>query len=70
MSIESIRVIDRLDEQVGGRFLLTALLQRRIQDIVRGSPTIIDGATPFRSALAEIDAGKIELIEPASDELL
>ncbi len=70
MGLDSIRLIDRLDQEVGGRFRLTALLQRRVQDLVRGSPTIVDGPTPLRTALAEIEAGKIELSEPAQDELL
>jgi DNA-directed RNA polymerase subunit K/omega len=63
MGIDTIRQIDRLDERVGGRFKLTALLQRRIQEVIRGSPRLIEGKTPLRSALAEIEAGKIELID-------
>jgi DNA-directed RNA polymerase subunit K/omega len=64
MGLDVIQKIDRLDEKVGGRFRLTALIQRRIQETVRGSPRLIDGKTPLRSALAEIEAGKIELIDP------
>lgn len=63
MGIDVIRQIDRLDAKVGGRFRLTALLQKRIQEVVRGSPRFIDAKTPMRSALAEIEAGKIELTE-------
>ena len=63
MGIDTIRQIDKLDEVVGGRFKLTALLQRRIQEVIRGSPRLIEGKTPLRSALAEIEAGKIELVE-------
>ena len=63
MGIDTIRQIDRLDERVGGRFKLTALLQRRIQEVIKGSPRFIEGKTPLRSALAEIEAGKIELTE-------
>jgi DNA-directed RNA polymerase subunit K/omega len=64
MGIDTIRQIDRLDETVGGRFKLTALLQRRIQEVIKGSPRLIEGKTPLRSALAEIEAGKIEMVEP------
>jgi len=60
MGIDTIRQIDRLDEQVGSRFLLTSLIQRRIQELIRGAPRFMDGATPLRTALAEIEAGKIE----------
>jgi DNA-directed RNA polymerase subunit K/omega len=63
MGIDTIRQIDRLDSVVGGRFKLTALLQRRIQEVVKGSPRLIEGKTPLRSALAEIEAGKIEMID-------
>lgn len=63
MGIDTIRQIDRLDAVVGGRFKLTALLQRRIQEVIRGSPRFIEGRTPLRSALLEIEAGKIELNE-------
>ena len=68
MGIDTIRQIDRLDEKVGGRFKLTALIQRRIQEVIRGSPRLIEGKTPLRSALAEIEAGKIELIDSEKPE--
>lgn len=65
MGIDVIRQIDRLDEKVGGRFRLTSLIQKRIQEVVRGSPRFIEAKSPMRSALAEIEAGKIELVEPS-----
>jgi len=63
MGRDIITKIDRLDERVGGRFRLTALVQRRIQEVIKGSPRLIEARTPLRSALAEIEAGKIELTE-------
>ncbi len=68
MGIDTIRQIDRLDEKIGGRFLLTALIQRRIQEVIRGSPRFIEGKTPLRSALLEIEAGKIDFSAPAAAE--
>ena len=68
MGIDAIRQIDRLDSKIGSRFLLTALIQRRIQEIIRGSPRFADGSSPMRVALAEIEQGKIEFEIPASDE--
>ena len=68
MGIDTIRQIDRLDSVVGGRFKLTALLQRRIQEVVKGSPRLVEGKTPLRSALAEIEAGKVELVENEKTE--
>lgn len=64
MGRDIISKLDRLDEKVGGRFRLTALIQRRIQEVTKGSPRFIEAKTPLRSALAEIEAGKIELSEP------
>ncbi len=64
MGIDTIRQIDRLDEHIGSRFMLTSLIQRRIQELIRGSPRLMDGSTPLRIALAEIEDGKIELGEP------
>ncbi len=63
MGIDTIRQIDRLDSKVGSRFMLTALIQRRIQELIRGSPRFADGSTPLRIALAEIEQGKIEWAE-------
>ncbi len=60
MGIDTIRQIDRLDDRVGGRFLLTSLIQRRIQELIKGSPRLVDGTTPLRTALLEIESGKIE----------
>ena len=70
MGIDAIRQIDRLDEKVGSRFMLTALIQRRIQEIIRGSPALADAASPMRIALAEIEAGKIEFSEPTDEPAL
>ena len=68
MGIDTIRQIDRLDEQVGSRFLLTSLIQRRIQEIIKGSPRFAEAATPLRTVLAEIEAGKIEPGDGTSEE--
>lgn len=67
MGVDIIRQIDRLDEKVGGRFRLTALIQRRIQETIKGSPRLIEGKTPLRSALAEIEAGKIEMADKPAE---
>ena len=63
MGMDIIRKIDALDDEVGGRFLLTALLQKRIQEVVRGAPSFSDAGNPIRSALLEIEGEKIEFGE-------
>ncbi|MDA1195320.1 MAG: DNA-directed RNA polymerase subunit omega [Planctomycetota bacterium] len=61
---EKIRVIDELEQKVGGRFLLTALLQKRIRELVAGAPRLVDirSDNPIDVAIEEIRAGKIELV--------
>jgi DNA-directed RNA polymerase subunit K/omega len=70
MGIDTIRQIDRLDEQVGSRFLLTSLIQRRIQELIKGSPRFAEAATPLRTALAELEAGKIEAVDVPEEPTL
>lgn len=63
MSTELIRRIDDLAEQLGGRFKLAALIQRRMQEIIRTAPHLIHQTreSPLRMVLKEIEDGKIEL---------
>jgi len=65
--------LERLTLKVGGRFRLTALLQKRMGELVRGSPPMIDvdpdvAENLFEVALREIESGRIELIRPWSAE--
>lgn len=61
---EKIRVIDELEERVGGRYHLTALLQKRIRELVAGAPRLVEirSDNPIDIAIEEIRAGKIELV--------
>lgn len=63
MTTELIRRIDDLAEQLGGRFKLAALIQRRMQEIIRTAPHLIHQTreSPLRMVLKEIEDGKIEL---------
>ena len=65
--------LERLTRKVGGRFRLTALLQKRMSELVRGSPPMLDvepeiAENLFEVALQEIEAGRIELIRPWTAE--
>jgi DNA-directed RNA polymerase subunit omega len=62
---EKIRIIDELEQKVGGRFLLTALLQKRVRELVAGAPRLVEirSENPIDVAIEEIRAGKIDLIE-------
>lgn len=61
---EKIRVLDQLETSVGGRFKLTALLQKRIRELVAGAPRLVDikSDNPIDIAIEEVRAGKIELV--------
>jgi len=59
------RDLDRAEKLVGGRFKLTALLQRRVQEIIRNldrTQVPLESKNPIEQALEEILDGRIELI--------
>ena len=69
MMEEKIRIIDELDAKVGGRFKLTALLQKRSRELVAGAPRLVDirSDNPIDVAIAEVRAGKVELVAEDAD---
>ena len=58
--------LERLTQKVGGRFRLTTLLQKRLVELVNGSPPLVDlPASDFLEiALREIEEGRVELLRP------
>jgi len=58
--------LEKLTAKVGGRFRLTALLQKRLEELVKGSPPLVDlpSNNYFEVALREIEEGRIKLLEP------
>ncbi len=62
--------LERLTQKVGGRFRLTALLQKRLAELVKGSPPLIDlpSNNYFEIALREIEEGRIELLRAWTTE--
>lgn len=70
MTTNLIKRIDDLALEMGGRFKLAALIQRRLQEIVRTAPHVLHqaGESPIRQVLKEIEEGKIEL-EPDEDKV-
>jgi DNA-directed RNA polymerase subunit omega len=61
---EKIRILDELEARVGGRFQLTALLQKRIRELVAGAPRLVDvrSENPIDIAIEEVRAGKVALV--------
>jgi DNA-directed RNA polymerase subunit K/omega len=57
--------LERLYEQCGGVFRATVLIQQRIRELNRGAKRLVDGdfRSPIDIAVAEIEQGKIELVE-------
>ena len=66
--IELLRNDDLID-MVGGRFRLTALIQRRWLQLMQGARPMVDtkGVTDLEVVLQEIMEGKIEAIQPGED---
>ena len=62
MDLKSLEMAKR---RVGGSFRLSVLLQKRIIELVRGAPPVVDQAdrerSPIEVALREILEGKIDL---------
>ena len=58
--------LEGLYKKLGGKYRLTVLLQRRVNELVRGSPKLIPGEQTkdyIGTALEEIKQGKIWLSE-------
>ncbi len=68
--MDRTRVMD-LADKVGGLFRLTVLLQKRVRELVSGSPPLIEVETtnPIDIAMAEIDADAIELVDLSEEEI-
>jgi len=67
--IEDLRS-EELIRKVGGKFKLTALIQRRIKELVHGARPLIereDGMTDIEVVVREIHEGKIAIDYEASD---
>lgn len=60
-----------LSEKVGGTFRLAVLLQKRVQELVAGAPKLVDTreTDPIRIAVAEVEAGVIDLVDLTPEEL-
>ena len=61
-----------LVSQVGGSFRLTALLQKRVRELVRGAAPLIETReqNPIKIAFLEMERGLIELIPEEEKPLL
>lgn len=62
--MDTRQLIDEAVRKTGGRFKLTVLLQKRIQELNKGAQKLveIEGASYFDIALHEVLAGKISLV--------
>ena len=58
--------LEKLTQKVGGRFRLTTLLQKRLVELVKGSPPLVElpASDYLETALREIEEGRIELLRP------
>ena len=70
MSLEMVRKVEELDRKVGGRFRLSALIQRRLQEVVRGGARPLEGnREPIQRVIEEIERGEVELIKDESPDV-
>jgi len=58
-------LIEELIEKIGGRYKLTVLIQKRVRELMRNAPRLveIDTENPMDIAIEEIRQGKISLVE-------
>ncbi|MCK5270569.1 MAG: DNA-directed RNA polymerase subunit omega [Sedimentisphaerales bacterium] len=68
--IEAIKN-DELAKRIGGAFRLTALIQRRLKELIEGSRPLVDpqGKNLIEIAIQEIDEGKV-VIDYEKTEML
>lgn len=72
MSLELVHRIESLDykEKIGGRFRLTSLIQRRLQEVVRGGARPLEGnREPILRVIEEIERDELELVPDDSPAL-
>jgi hypothetical protein len=70
MGLDTVRKVEELDRKIGGRFRLTALIQRRLQEVVRGGARPLEGnREPIRRVIEEIERGEIDLVPDDSPGL-
>ena len=57
-------VLEKLIAKVGGRYKLTVLIQKRIRELMRNAPRLvdIDSENPMHIAIEEIRQDKINLV--------
>ncbi len=69
--MDTRQMIDECVRKCGGRFKLTVLLQKRIQELNKGAQKLVDaeGAVLLDIALMEIIAGKISLVPDEEPKL-
>jgi DNA-directed RNA polymerase subunit omega len=62
---------DQIIEKVGGRFRLTALIQRRLKELIEGSRPLVEteGRNLVEIVVAEIDEDKISIDYEKSENL-
>ena len=61
-------LLEKLSEKTGGRFRLAALMQKRVRELLFGSPKLVETDTHdlFEIALLEIESGRLKLQLPDS----
>lgn len=69
MDVREMREYESLAAQVGGKFKLASLLQKRMAELMFGAPPLIENPTKdlFETALRELSEGKITLADASEN---
>lgn len=65
-----LKKLSEAEKKVGGKFKLSTLMQKRLVELMRGSPKLVNSGitNPHEIVVEEILQGKIELGEPQPEE--
>jgi DNA-directed RNA polymerase subunit K/omega len=69
MDVREMREYESLAAQVGGKFKLASLLQKRMAELMFGAPPLVENPTKdlFETALRELSGGKITLADASEN---
>ena len=65
-------MLHKLSEDLGGRFRLTSLVQKRLVQLMIARDEIItrnSGGRPVRLVVEEVASGTLQLVSPEGDEI-
>ncbi|MDQ7779877.1 MAG: DNA-directed RNA polymerase subunit omega [Planctomycetota bacterium] len=64
--MDRLTLVEEATKKIGSKFRLAVLIQKRVRELMRGAPRLIqyDSRDPVEVALQEIIQEKVSLVEP------